>query len=580
TLSLQLEIVEGMWYPDGYDSTGVLIPVFAEPGKPPTDPGPLLRVREGTTIDVSIRNRIAGKTATVHGLHTRPGKDQPVEVPFGEERHVRFSAGAPGAYFYWASVGGKSLQERDIDSELSGAFIVDPPGKPAKDPIFIISAYDRPPDPKATPPVQELDTFAINGRSWPHTQHFTHTVGEPIHWTWINASYEPHPLHLHGTYFSVDSLGDNERDRIFPPSERRLVVTESLADNGTMRMTWSPEQPGNWLFHCHILYHVTPYLDLSSQIAYPKYEDFVAAHDHSHKHMAGLVLGVTALPRPGARAAVKPAPRLLTLVAAPRGDKLGDLPALGYQLFAGDVDPAPGTLRVVAPGVPIVLTRGQPVAIKVVNRLQDSTSVHWHGIQLESYFDGVVGWGGLAPQVTPAIAPGDSFVAHFTPPRSGTFIYHTHLNDLEQISTGLYGALIVVDHHESFDPDSDKVFVLSRGGIDDEKAPVLINGVVQAAPLSLRAGKRYRLRFVGITAAATVTVSLKSGDSVATWRPLAKDGADLPASYTAPKPATVALDPGETYDFEYVPAAPGQFVLEASIRKGKLLATVPFQVAP
>jgi FtsP/CotA-like multicopper oxidase with cupredoxin domain len=56
-------------------------------------------------------------------------------------------------------------------------------------------------------------------------------------------------------------------------------------------------------------------------------------------------------------------------------------------------------------GPPIVLTRGQPVEIEVVNRLKDPTAIHWHGIELESYFDGVPGWSGAD---TPSIAPGTS----------------------------------------------------------------------------------------------------------------------------------------------------------------------------
>ena len=46
--------------------------------------------------------------------------------------------------------------------------------------------------------------------------------------------------------------------------------------------------------------------------------------------------------------------------------------------------------------------------------------------------------------IMPPIAPGASFVAQMTPPRAGTFIYHTHIDDIKQLSSGLYGALIVL----------------------------------------------------------------------------------------------------------------------------------------
>jgi hypothetical protein len=37
------------------------------------------------------------------------------------------------------------------------------------------------------------------------------------------------------------------------------------------------------------------------------------------------------------------------------------------------------------------LVRGEPVHITVLNRRAEPTSIHWHGIELDSYFDGVSG---------------------------------------------------------------------------------------------------------------------------------------------------------------------------------------------
>lgn len=579
-LTLQLEIVEGDWHPDGDDGPGLRVPVFAEAGHAPSDPGPLVRVPEGTTVEVSIRNHIAGAAATVHGFHARPGKDEPVIIPSGEERQVRFTAGAPGTFFYWASLTGKALDEREnTEGQLSGALIIDPSGqKLDQESAFLITFYYRPGDPKAQPPIPEVAIWAVNGRSWPHTRRYTYKVGEAIHWRWINASFEPHPLHLHGTYFSIDALNDGEKETAFAPEDRRFVVTENLVHGHAMRISWSPEHPGNWLFHCHILYHVAPELDLATQLAPPG-----APHDHAagERHMAGLVIGVTAVPGPLEKAARKealPAPRKLTLLVGERGFKLHDLPALGYQVIEGEVDPRSIQPQVTAPGAPIILTRGQPVEINVVNRLSKATSVHWHGIQLESYYDGVPGFGGNSRQATPPIAPGGSFVVRFTPPRSGTFIYHTHMSDLDQLATGLYGALIVVDSRQSFDPETDLVFVLSRGGPDDEKDPVLINGEPDLPPIILHSGQRYRLRFVGILPAPAPVVTLSSKDAPITWLPLAKDGAELPKSFQRLQPAKVRIFAGETYDFQLQPSAPGEIRLEATLPRWKKTAYARFEV--
>ena len=85
-------------------------------------------------------------------------------------------------------------------------------------------------------------------------------------------------------------------------------------------------------------------------------------------------------------------------------------------------------------GPPIVLTRGVPVAIDVVNHLKEATAVHWHGIELQdSYYDGVSGYSGAGARLAPMIDPGQTFEVRMTPPRAGTFIYHTHMFDVYQL---------------------------------------------------------------------------------------------------------------------------------------------------
>ena len=83
----------------------------------------------------------------------------------------------------------------------------------------------------------------------------------------------------------------------------------------------------------------------------------------------------------------------------------------------------------------------EPVEITVVNHLTEATAIHWHGMELDSYYDGVHGWSGVDRRLAPMIEPGGTFVVRFTPPRAGTFIYHTHLHDYRQLSSGLYGPI-------------------------------------------------------------------------------------------------------------------------------------------
>jgi FtsP/CotA-like multicopper oxidase with cupredoxin domain len=79
----------------------------------------------------------------------------------------------------------------------------------------------------------------------------------------------------------------------------------------------------------------------------------------------------------------------------------------------------------VFPGPLLRVRQGEPVRIVVENRLDEDTTVHWHGIRLPNAMDGVPGL------TQPPIRPGESFVYEFTPPDAGTFWYHPHANSRE-----------------------------------------------------------------------------------------------------------------------------------------------------
>jgi FtsP/CotA-like multicopper oxidase with cupredoxin domain len=571
----RLEIREGLWNPEEKGGPGLPIEAFAEQDRQPSNPGPLIRVAAGTKVRVSIHNQLA-KTVTVHGLHAHAGAAaEPFTVAPQQTRTVEFQPARPGVYLYWASSAGSSLEKRTaIESQLSGTLVIDAPGGPKlEDRIFVLGHWVDPGDPKATPPRPYRETHVINGKSWPHTERLTYPLGESIHWRWVNGTDETHPLHLHGHYFVVEAKGDEKHWAPVAASRRRRVVTQSIGPGTSMDVSWLPERSGNWLFHCHVLFHVMPELRLTP--------DAPGAHHAEHdasRHMAGLVLGITITKPNTASAAVVAQPHRLRLVVGERaGVDLHGNPGLGYRLAEAEAGTASGSGTFTAPGPPIVLTRGRPVEIAVENRLKQSTSVHWHGIELESYYDGVPGWGGDGRQITPPIRPGETFVAKFTPPRSGTFIYHTPFNDYVQLSTGLYGAMVIIDPGTRFDPEIEKIFVLSRGGTDDEKDPFLINGAVSTPPMELLAGKRYRFRIVGITPAPNLEITLERNGKAASWRPLAKDGADL-TGRASMEPAKLDLFPGETYDFEFQPQTAGPMRLLAVQPFFKLQAAAPIVV--
>jgi FtsP/CotA-like multicopper oxidase with cupredoxin domain len=185
-------------------------------------------------------------------------------------------------------------------------------------------------------------------------------------------------------------------------------------------------------------------------------------------------------------------------------------------------------------------------------------------VELESYYDGVAGWGARGKKVTPMIEPGGSFRVQFIPPRAGTFMYHAHLNDEAQIPAGLYAPLVVVEPGTKFDSAHDYIAMLSRGGPGPIDGPFLLNGSSEPATLHWQIGQRYRLRLINIVASDGGTFLLKSTEGQLQWHAVAKDGADLPPEQAVMQEARQIVHPGEIYDFENQPTSAGMLQLEFS----------------
>jgi FtsP/CotA-like multicopper oxidase with cupredoxin domain len=235
---------------------------------------------------------------------------------------------------------------------------------------------------------------------------------------------------------------------------------------------------------------------------------------------------------------------------------------------------------VVVPGPPLVLTRGETTAITVVNRSSEATTVHWHGLELESVYDGVAGWSRTGGRIAPLVLPGDSFTVRIDPPRSGTYIYHSHMDESDQLAQGMYGPLIVLDPGDTFDPISDRQIVI--GGQAEGAYPVTINGSLEPEPMTFEAGQPYRLRFVQITRGVTVDIALVRGTVPIRWRALARDGADLPPALQGEGDAVLRTNTGETFDYLWTPAAAGDVTLsvryERFIEGGEVVLTQTFRV--
>jgi FtsP/CotA-like multicopper oxidase with cupredoxin domain len=425
---------------------------------------------------------------------------------------------------------------------------VDPPGNVATDRVFVIGLWRS-----QSNNVLSQDVPVTNGKSWPYTERLTYAAGEPVRWRWINVSDSVHPMHLHGSYYRVDSTGDGERDQVFEPDQQQMVVTHVLLPGTSMSTFWTP-LAGRWIFHCHLVAHFLPEMSMSNALAAQPER----LHEHGANHMAGLVMGITVT---GQRAAVVSHGRRRKLRLLVRERPAGDGVPAGYSY---QIEESHKLIpeNVSNSGPPLILERGRPVEITVVNQLHQSTAVHWHGMELESYYDGVAGWGMQGASVTPSIEPGGSFRVRFTPPRAGTFIYHTHMNDEVQLAGGLNGPLIVLDPGARFDPDTDQILLLSRGGPDEVNSPRLLNGSPDPPTLHWRKGQRYRLRLIDINPNNPGVFSLLGPPGLLQWRAVAKDGADLPTAQALIKDSMQPVFAGETYDFEFQAQESGSLRLE------------------
>ena len=586
-LTIALEARVATWYPQGDTGPSVDIPAFAEAGKPAQVPGPLVRVTVGTSVRATMRNALTNDTLIVHGLHARgagarPGS--PIRLAPGEQRSVEFQLDAAGTYYYWATTMGRPLRQRfREDAQLSGAIVVDPAGAPRpRDRIFVMGMWSDTTG-NANAHWRKRMLFVINGRSWPHTERLTHTVGDTVRWHVLNPTADLHPMHLHGFYFRVDGRGDGTGDTTYAEADRDRLVTELMTQGSTMRMTWVPDRDGNWAFHCHIPNHIEPRGPLGTPLP-------AAAHhgaDHATTGMSNLVLSINVRPRRGKASTATTAPpgrRQFRLLIDETPNATTGLSDLTFALGERGAEPrrsASGRL-----GPPIVVNAGEPVAVTVINRSPHPTSIHWHGIELESYFDGMAGFSGVPSKLAPMIAPGGSFEARFTPPRAGTFIYHSHVDESRQQVAGLTGAIVVLAPGERFDSTTN-LFAIITSPPDSatEVRAVLVNGALEPAPLPMRVGVAHRLRIINITIGRPgMRVELhRNSDRDSTlvdWRMLARDGADLPPQRRLKQPAIFPLSIGQTFDVEITPATTDPLRLHVRTAVGVPLGAIDIRVVP
>ncbi|MFI8981565.1 MULTISPECIES: multicopper oxidase family protein [Pseudomonas] len=244
------------------------------------------------------------------------------------------------------------------------------------------------------------------------------------------------------------------------------------------------------------------------------------------------------------------------------------------ELVPGHVTPAWG-YGGQAPGLELRCRQGERLRVRFINKLEQQSTIHWHGIRLPLEMDGV-------PYVSQApVLPGEYFDYDFICHDAGSFWYHPHTTSAEQLGRGLVGPLIV-EEREPTGFRHERTLSLKTWHIDEQGAftPFMvprqaaregtrgrlttINGTPNPT-LELPAGQVVRLRLINLDNTVTYRLNLPGGEA----RIYALDGNPV-----QPRPLGKAywLGPGMRIDLALRVPAAGETL---SLRNGPLrLATL------
>jgi len=250
--------------------------------------------------------------------------------------------------------------------------------------------------------------------------------------------------------------------------------------------------------------------------------------------------------------------------------------------IAPGVDTDAWTYNGTVPGPTIHVRQGDRLRIILTNHLPAPTTIHWHGVRVPAAMDGTPGFS------QPAVQPGQSFAYEFTVTEPGTYIYHTHVDDLNQLDRGLYGALVVEPRTPAEHVDRDYLMLISSWKVFSPTENYFsINGKSYPADKTfiVRSGDRVRVRLIDISGTEFHTMHLHGHH----FAVVAVDGQAVAPSGRQ-QMSTVTLGPGEMRDIEFVAdAQPGTWMFHCHVADhmmngdkgpGGLISAVQYEGAP
>jgi len=202
------------------------------------------------------------------------------------------------------------------------------------------------------------------------------------------------------------------------------------------------------------------------------------------------------------------------------------------------------------PGPTIRVNQGDKVRAEFTNNLKETTSVHFHGVEFDDFFQDGVSFVTQKP-----IIPGETYAYEFTANNSGSLMYHSHHNATDQVGRGLLGAFIVDAKADAEVADREYIWISN-----DELGGFTINGhsFPAVGPVLAAVGEKVRVRF------------MNEGIMMHPWhlhgmpmRVIARDGWPLGgAAFTCD---TLGVNPGERYDVLIDAKTPGIWAFHCHI---------------
>jgi FtsP/CotA-like multicopper oxidase with cupredoxin domain len=211
------------------------------------------------------------------------------------------------------------------------------------------------------------------------------------------------------------------------------------------------------------------------------------------------------------------------------------------------------------PGPVLRAKLGEELAVRLVNKLDQPTSLHWHGVRIDNAMDGVVGL------TQKPVMPNTTFDYRFKVPDSGVYLYRPFVAPFtsEQFARGLYG-LLIVDEPTPPDVDRDFALLIDDWRLDEQgmfikdfgdpadvggagRMGSLLTANTKAAPITetFAPGSRIRLRLANVANARFMFITFDG------FKPLIMAIDGQPCDPFEPVRRTIPVGPGARFDLMF-----------------------------